>query len=191
MPPPVAAALGRRYAEVLAENLGQPGFRELMLVATDLDARRDVVGALLREPYRAASSWRRAPAAIGAPEVLDLAGAGRDHAIDLVAAALTPPVGVRPAARHVCARQLLARRNAPAVRSAGLRCTGCSRKWPRPASTQVDRRQRRGAGRRRRTSCARRASIRGSRLGEFIAAAEAAALRDALETARLRFDAST
>ena len=43
---------GRRYAEVLGENLGQPGFRELMIVATDLDARSDITAAMLREPYR-------------------------------------------------------------------------------------------------------------------------------------------
>jgi len=43
---------GRRYAEVLSDNLGQPGFRELMIVATDLDARTDLTAALLREPYR-------------------------------------------------------------------------------------------------------------------------------------------
>ena len=49
---PSSVALGRRYAEVLSENLGQPGSRELVVVATDLDARRDVVAALLAEPYR-------------------------------------------------------------------------------------------------------------------------------------------
>ena len=28
--------IGRRYADVLSENLGQPGFRELMLIVSDL-----------------------------------------------------------------------------------------------------------------------------------------------------------
>jgi hypothetical protein len=37
-------AVGRRYAEALAENLGQPGFRELLLVTTDVDGRRDPRG---------------------------------------------------------------------------------------------------------------------------------------------------
>ena len=84
---PSSAALGRRYAEVLSENLGQPGFRELVVVATDLDARRDVVAALLAEPYRqsfpgsAAGRDRRS-------EVLDLAGVSRDHVIDVVGAGL-------------------------------------------------------------------------------------------------------
>ncbi len=44
---PSAAVMGRRYSDVLAESLGQPGFRELMMIATDLDARRDVIAALL------------------------------------------------------------------------------------------------------------------------------------------------
>ena len=62
---PSIAILGRRYSEVLAENLGQPGFRELVLVATDLDARRDIVAALLARNRIAVSSWRRASGAIG------------------------------------------------------------------------------------------------------------------------------
>ena len=64
---PGAAALGRRYAEVLAESLGQPGFRELMLVATDLDARRDVVGgaAAGAVPARVHRAAARPRAALG------------------------------------------------------------------------------------------------------------------------------
>jgi hypothetical protein len=31
-------AIGRRYAEVLLESLGQPGFRELIVIATDMTA---------------------------------------------------------------------------------------------------------------------------------------------------------
>lgn len=44
--------LSRRYAELLTDNLGQPGFRELLLVVHDLDAHRDLVFGLLRDPYR-------------------------------------------------------------------------------------------------------------------------------------------
>src|SRR6185503_10038891 len=43
-PPPVEQ-IGRRYADVLIESLGQPGFRELIVIATDLDSRRDLIGA--------------------------------------------------------------------------------------------------------------------------------------------------
>ena len=49
---PEADDLSRRYSELLAENLGQPGFRELLLVVHDLDANRDLVFGLVRDPYR-------------------------------------------------------------------------------------------------------------------------------------------
>ena len=86
----------RRYAEVLTENLGQPGFRELLAVATDIDARRDVIVTLLREPFRRDFMAPR-PGRDRRAEVLDLAGAGRDHALDVLASALTPPVACDPA----------------------------------------------------------------------------------------------
>jgi hypothetical protein len=86
---PSVAAVGRRYAEVLSENLGQPGFRELVVVTTDLDARRDVVASLLAEPYRQSFLAPR-PGRDRRSEVLDLAGVSRDHVIDVVCAGLTP-----------------------------------------------------------------------------------------------------
>jgi hypothetical protein len=92
---PDAAALGRRYAEVLAENLGQPGFRELMVVVTDVDTRSDILAAMLREPYRREFTARRAGRERQA-EIIDLAGLGRDHALDIVAAAVTPSLGTDP-----------------------------------------------------------------------------------------------
>ena len=92
---PPAQALGRRYAEVLTDSLGQPGFRELMIVATDLDARHDVVGALLREPYRNDFTAPR-PDRERLSEAFDLADAGHECAFDLVAAGLTPPLGCDP-----------------------------------------------------------------------------------------------
>ena len=92
---PGLAGVGRRYAEVLADNLGQPGFCELMIIATDLDGRRDVVGALLREPYRqefvAPRQGRERRS-----EAIDLGDTGREHAFDLIAAGLSPPVGCDP-----------------------------------------------------------------------------------------------
>ena len=86
---PTATALGRRYAEVLSENLGQPGFRELLVVTTDLDARRDVVATLLAEPFRQSFLAPR-PGRDRRSEVLDLAGVSRDHVIDVICACLTP-----------------------------------------------------------------------------------------------------
>ncbi len=79
---------------MLAENIGQPGFRELLLVVHDVDAHRDLVFALvaesrrrqlIRRPTSEAADARRA-------EVFDLAGIARDHLADAVAAALTLPL---------------------------------------------------------------------------------------------------
>ena len=73
---PAPAELGRRYAELLSENLGQPGFRELLIAVHDVDAHRDLVFALVgearrrdlvRRPTTAHADARRA-------EVFDLAG---------------------------------------------------------------------------------------------------------------------
>ena len=62
---PETKDLARRYAELLADNLGQPGFRELLIVVHDLDARRDLVFALLGPDERrsfflaeASAGWR-------------------------------------------------------------------------------------------------------------------------------------
>jgi hypothetical protein len=89
---PEADDLSRRYAELLAENLGQPGFRELLLVVHDLDANRDLVFGLVRDPYRrmlfpspgGVASSRRA-------EAQDLSSGTQGFLADVLAAALTLP----------------------------------------------------------------------------------------------------
>jgi hypothetical protein len=182
---PGAAALGRRYTEVLLENLGQPGFAELVLVATDMDARRDVVAALLREPYRAEFLAPR-PGRDRPSEVLDLAGLGRDHAIDVVAAALTPPLIADPAlvtfaadsfwrgeTHRMCDRVASLNRLLEEVAAAGAtQAIVVSAVAPAavPHMLRIPRMDLR------------------SRLGEYQVTSEATALRDALEMARLRFD---
>jgi hypothetical protein len=181
----IAQLVGKRYADVLAESLGQPGFRELMVVVTDLDARRDVVGALLREPYRhefmAPRSERERRA-----EAVDLSGAGGDHALDLVEAAMTPPLGCDP---HLVTfardgywrgetHRLCDRPGAPARLLEELAAAGVSQAIivsavePRLAPHRLT---------------ASAMDFR-RRLGDVVAAAESAALRDAMEMARLRFD---
>jgi hypothetical protein len=90
---PPAPDLSRRYAELLGENLGQPGYRELVLTAHDLDSRRDVVFALLSDPWRKRFAARAAQEAAG--ELVDLSGTGRVHVVDALAAALSPP-GITP-----------------------------------------------------------------------------------------------
>ena len=184
-PQPGRAALGRRYADTLLESLGQPGSAELLLVATDLDARHDVVAALLREPYRADFLAPR-PGRNRHAEVLDLAGVGRDHAVDMVAAALTPPVIAEPAlvtygsdsfwrgeTHRMCDRPAAVNRLLEEAAAAGasqvIVVSGVA-SMPAPHMLRVPRMDPR------------------SRLGEFQVTAEAAALRDALEMARLRFD---
>ncbi len=85
--------LGRRFAEVLAENLGQPGFRDLVYLVHDLDTRRDLVFAMLREPYRRQFFTRTEKRTA---EAFDLAGVARDYACDALAGALTIPVATEP-----------------------------------------------------------------------------------------------
>src|SRR4051812_308174 len=91
---PTPAELGRRYVEMLTENIGQPGFRELIVTVHDADAHRDLLFALvseerrrdlIRRPTSGAAEARRA-------EVFDLAGIARDHLPDAVAGALTIPL---------------------------------------------------------------------------------------------------
>ena len=91
---PNPAELGRRYTEMLAENIGQPGFRELVLVVHDVDAHRDLVFALVGESRRRQLIRRATSEAADArrAEVFDLAGVARDHLADAVAAALTLPL---------------------------------------------------------------------------------------------------
>ena len=182
---PGRSAVGRRFSEVLIENLGQPGFRELLLVATDLDARRDIVAALLTDPYRQDFLAPR----VGVDrrsEVLDLTGVGRDHALDMIAAGLTPPLVSDPhlltfasdsfwrgETHRVCDRPGALQRLLEEVAAAGVRqvviVSGV-------ATAAAPHRLR-----------AARIDMRG-RCGDFQAAAEAVALRDAIEATRMFFD---
>ncbi len=111
VPAPARPELGRRYLDLLAENLGQPGFRELLVTVHDMDARRDLVFALLNARVRprfftrvsAAVGARQAEAALGgrpgdsidagsrALEAFDLAGAARDYLLDAMDAGLALP----------------------------------------------------------------------------------------------------
>ena len=90
--------LARRYAELLVENLGQPGFRELFITVHDLDARRDLVFALVSEARRRDLIRRPTSQAADARrgEVFDLTGLGRDHLSDALAASLALPLGADP-----------------------------------------------------------------------------------------------
>jgi len=91
---PAAAELGRRYVEMLADNLGQPGFRELLISVHDVDAHRDLVFALVSESRRRDLTRRPTSdaAEVRGAEVFDLAGVARDYLPDAVAAALCVPL---------------------------------------------------------------------------------------------------
>ena len=177
--------LGRRYADMLTDNLGQPGFRELVLVATDLDARRDLVAALLREPFRREFLAPR-PGRERQSEVLDLSDAGRNHALELVAAGLTPPFVCDPQpinfapdsfwrgeTHRLCDRPSSVSRLLEEVAAAGAsQAILVSAVAPNPKPHHLS---------------APSLGLR-ARLGEHLAATASASLRDAETVARLRFD---
>ncbi len=91
---PTPIELARRYTEMLAENLGQPGFRELVMTVHDLDAHRDLVFAMVEESRRRGLFRRPTSEAAEArrAEVFDLTGVAREYLADAVAAALTVPL---------------------------------------------------------------------------------------------------
>jgi hypothetical protein len=87
---PGRADLSRRYTELLLENLGQPGFRELILVTLNLETRSDLVFAVVAESRRQAFFQR------GRGDLIDLGGIGRSQALDALAGALALPVLTEP-----------------------------------------------------------------------------------------------
>jgi hypothetical protein len=95
---PAPIELGRRYAELLAENLGQPGFRDLLIAVHDIYARRYLVFALVSEHRRSGLVRRSTTGEAQArqAELLDLAGVARDHFPDAVAGSLAIPVATDP-----------------------------------------------------------------------------------------------
>jgi hypothetical protein len=95
---PLPSELATRYTELLADNLGQPGFRELFLAVHDLDARRDLIFSLVPEARRRALIRRTTTeqAEERRAEVFDLSGVARDRLVDAVAGALAVPLLCEP-----------------------------------------------------------------------------------------------
>lgn len=184
---PEPSDLARRYVELLSDNLGQPGFRELLVAVHDLDARRDVVFALLNQPHRPRFFGRPgAPdAAARYLEAFDLAGVSRDHAFDALAAALALPVATEPhlttfaaegpwrgETHRLCDRPALLERLLREVATAGAeQVILVSGSAPEASAHQLS---------------AGRVELRG-RTGEYLAAFEAADLHDVLEQFDGRF----
>lgn len=185
MPP--MTELARRYVELLSENVGQPGFRELLVTAHDLDTRRDLVFGLLAPAHRQRFFGRTilGDAASRQAEAFDLSGVARDHALDALSAALAVPVATEP---HLIAF-------APEGPWRGETHRSCDR--PGSLARLLEETAAAGAEQVIVVSAAPpaaqphelsagRADLRG-RAGEQLAAFESAALRDAIEHFNGRF----
>lgn len=86
---PRAADLSARLSELLVSGAGQPGHRDLLLTVHDLDARRDLVFGMI-----AGDAGRRLFPGVTGPagrraEAFDLADAGKASLIDVLSGALT------------------------------------------------------------------------------------------------------
>ncbi len=179
--------LGRRVAELVTDNLSQPGFRELLLVVHDLDAERDLVFALLGNEARR-NFFLRKPAAGDrrSAEAFDLAGVSRDHTLHVVAGALALPVVCEPErigfppesywrgeTHRICDRPGALVRVLEEAATAGARQVLIVTSAPETAGPHG--------------LSARRVAPR-ARLSEFLATAQAAAVRDAMLACRPWFD---
>jgi hypothetical protein len=185
---PETTDLARRYAELLADNLGQPGFRELLFVVHDLDARRDLVFALLTPEARRTFFLRktRHGAERRSAEAFDLAGVSRDQSLHALAGALAipgltePPLVVFPAesywrgeAHRLCDRPGALARVLEEVAAAGVRQAIVVAAAPQPDGPHA---------------LVRRRAAPRARVSDFLVAAQTASVRDALLGARRWFD---
>jgi len=182
---PPRSELGKRYVELLAENVGQPGFRELLLLAHDMDARRDVIFALLGDAHRPRFFGRAVRDGARSAEAFDLAGVAREHMFDALASALTIPVATDPhlvrfapegpwrgETHRLCDRPGSLERLLEEVAVAGAEQVIVLSAAPPPSRPHQ--------------LSSGRADLRG-RAGEQLGAFEAAALRDAMERSSGRF----
>ena len=172
--------LARKYVELLAENQGQPGFRELLIAVHDMDARRDLVFAHLAQARRGRFFSRAIPEP-GARQVeaFDLSGVARDHVLDALSGAVAVPLATEPhlvqfsaegpwrgEAHRLCDRpEALARLMEEAGHAGVEQIILVSAAPPQGRAHELS---------------AGRADLRGS-AGEQLAAFETASLRDALE----------
>jgi hypothetical protein len=184
-PRPAAAEIGRRYAEVLSDNLGQPGFRELLVAVHDVDARRDLVGAVLSGGTRASFDARHPAPGPREAEIVDLAGPQRDLVVDFLIGALRLPIASAPhivefpaesywrgEAHRVCDRPELTTRLLDEIAAVGVEQVILVSAAPAAALPHGMR--------------SRPLDLRG-RMGELVRSIETAALRDACAVAAGRF----
>jgi hypothetical protein len=176
---PAPADLSRRYTELLFENLGQPGFRELIVATLDVETRGDLIFAAVGETRRQAFFQR------GRGDLIDLSGVGRSQMFDALAAAMCVPVLTEPhlivfspesywkgESHRTCDRvgavsRLLEELAAAGVEQVIVVCPDSDRSGPHRLTRPTG-------------------SLR-SRVSEHLAAAEATAVRDAVSLHKKRF----
>ncbi len=95
-PRPATAEIGRRYVDLLSDNFGQPGFREVLLGLHDLDARRDLIGGLVAPDARRAFEAGRGGPGPREAEIANFAASGRDLVVDFLLGAQQLPVASAP-----------------------------------------------------------------------------------------------
>jgi hypothetical protein len=176
---PTPAELSRRYTELLLENLGQPGFRELIVATLDVETRGDLIFAAIGEPRRQ-SFFQRSRG-----DLVDLSGIGRSQVLDALAASLSVPVLTEPhvisfspesywkgESHRICDRiggvaRLLEELAAVGVEQVIVVCPDADRSAPHRLSKPTG-------------------SLR-SRVAEHLAAAETAVVRDTMSSHKKRF----
>jgi patatin-like phospholipase len=94
---PSEAEIGRRFVALAAENMGQPGFRELILRVADLESGIALPFVLLDDAHRASFATARSRGARsrldGIPGAVDLRAPGYDALLfDGVVTGLLPPL---------------------------------------------------------------------------------------------------
>ena len=182
---PPSPEFSRLYAELLAENLGQPGFRELVLSIHDLDAARDLFFAMLAPRFRAGFFRDRDGQPGRLAEALDLSGNSRQHILDGLLSSLAIPGVTEPGLARFGAdsywrgeTHILASRPGSVARLLlELERAGVEQVIVASAASRLDKPHTLGG---------RPGDLIG-RLGEHLTASDAAALDDALLSARARF----
>ena len=176
---PAAPDLSRRYTELLFENLGQPGFRELIVAVLDVETRGDLVFAAISESRRRTFFQRNRG------DLVDLSGVGRAQILDALAAAMSVPVLTDPhvigfspesywkgEAHRTCDRVSTVARLLEELAAAGVEqvivvCPDADRSAPHRLAKPTG-------------------SLR-SRVAEHLAATETAVVRDAMALHKKRF----
>jgi hypothetical protein len=181
---PSTSELGRRYVDVLTDNFGEPGFHEVLIGVHDIDARHDIVGAVLSAPGRGAFEAPRSRVVERASETVDFTGPQRDMLAGFLSGAFRLPVATAPAVvefgadgywrgeRHrVCDRPDLASRLVEEVAALGVEqiiLIGAAPASARPHAIR-----------------ATPVSLR-ARMGELVRSLESSALSDAAAAAAAR-----